>query len=128
MSEKNTNETNEVSTKEFDVTSHKVLDGALTKVIKSIPEVEGEKPAKQICEVTGAKVTYLYQLENSAGEQKNVSQGVIKAQLIANGKTAEEALKICDKVYNVAYNATNASAKPRMTDEQKAKEINSFLS
>ena len=114
--------------KTFNVSEHNILDGKLTTLNMSVPDVEGDKAEKLECQATGAKVKYLFTIEN--GDKKlDVSAGVLKAYLIKTQDLDDKgAQKVVDKIYNIGYNDGKGGASKRITTEEKATLVEDFLS
>ena len=106
--------------KNYNIEGLKILNGAVKGLNVADRDAEtGKVTEEQRCEITSKKCRYLFTLENAAGETKNVSAGV----LLAAGVTQKEV----DKAYCIGYYADKPAGKPRMTVEEKAETVTSWL-
>jgi hypothetical protein len=113
--------------KTFNVKEHNILDGKLTTLKMSVADEGQDKADKIECQATGAKVKYLFTIEN--GEKTmDVSAGVLKAYLIKNYDHDEKSSqKIVDKVYNIGYNDGKGGASKRITTDEKSALVEDFF-
>ena len=104
----------EVSCENYDIKGHGILGGSVVSM-EAWP-----KESKQKCEVTGARVRYLFVIENSNGETLRVKAGVIQAK----GATQNQV----DRAYNLHYTKENGGGSVRVTKEETLAALDTFLS